>query len=93
MVARVAFFDEPPSVQSDDERRVSSLRETVRACPGFVAGYHLREESSGRLISITLWESDETMLAGEDAVRNRPASEQRGIRPSRIERWVVDGVF
>ena len=65
----------------------------MRACPGFVAGYHLREESTGRLISITLWESDETMLAGEDSVRNRPATEQRGIRPSRIERWVVDGVF
>ncbi|MGH2968327.1 MAG: antibiotic biosynthesis monooxygenase [Solirubrobacteraceae bacterium] len=92
-VARVATSDEPPTPQDDDERRVASLRETVSACPGFVAGYHLRDETSGRWMSITVWESDEAMTAGEETVRNRPASDQRGIRPSRIERWVVDGAF
>lgn len=93
MVARVAVFDEPPTLQDDDDRRVASLHATLRSCAGFVAGYHLREEESGRLLSMTLWESDEAMEAGEATVRARPASDQRGIRPSRIERWVVDGAF
>jgi hypothetical protein len=42
MVARVATFDEAPTLHSDDERRATSLRDVVRAAPGFVAGYHLR---------------------------------------------------
>lgn len=93
MVARVATFDEAPTLHADDERRVASLREVVRAAPGFVAGYHLRDEATGRLMSVTVWESDEAMIRGEEAVRNRPASDQRGIRPSRIERWIVEGAF
>lgn len=76
-----------------DSRGIRVLRATVSACPGFVAGYHLRDEQPGRLMSVTVWESEEAMTAGEEAVRDRPASDQRGIRPSRIERWVVDEAF
>jgi heme-degrading monooxygenase HmoA len=92
-VARVAVFDEPPILQEDDERRAASLRAVVSAQPGFIAGYHLREEETGRMMSITVWESQPAMEAGEAAVRNRPPADQRGIRPSRIERWVVDADF
>jgi heme-degrading monooxygenase HmoA len=91
--ARVAIFDEPPVLRDDDERRAASLRETVSCQPGFLAGYHLREQGSGRMMSVTVWESDEAMEAGEAAVRNRPPEDQRGIRPSRIERWDVDAAF
>jgi heme-degrading monooxygenase HmoA len=45
------------------------------------------------MMSVTVWESQEAIDAGEDAVRSRPASDQRGIRPSRTERWVVDADF
>lgn len=93
MVARVATFDDAPTLQRDDERRVASLRDVVRAAPGFVAGYHLREEHTGRLMSVTIWQSEEAMLRGEEVVRNRPSSDQRGIRPSRVERWIVDSRF
>ncbi len=93
MVARVATFDEAPTLQPDDDRRAASLRDAVRAAPGFVAGYHLRDEDAGRLMSVTVWESDDAMTAGEESVRNRPTSDQRGIRPARIERWVVDAAF
>ncbi len=93
MVARVATFDEAPTLHADDERRVASLRELARSLPGFVAGYHLREENTGRLMSVSIWESDEAMIRGEEAVKNRPSSDQRGIRPSRIERWIVDAEF
>ena len=92
-VARVAVFDHAPVRQSDDERRVASLRELVRAQPGFVAGYHLLEEETGRMLSVTIWESDAAMKAGERAVMDRPAQDQRGIRPDRIERWTVEETF
>jgi heme-degrading monooxygenase HmoA len=91
--ARVAIFDEPPQKKADDDRRASSLRATVSSQPGFIAGYHLLEEETGRMMSVTIWESQEAMEAGEAAVRNRPAEDQRGIRPSRIERWVVEADF
>lgn len=93
MVARVATFDEPPRLHADDKRRVASLRDLARGLPGFVAGYHLREETTGRLMSVSIWQSDEAMISGEEVIKNRPASDQRGIRPSRIERWIVDAEF
>lgn len=91
-VARVATFDDPV-LHEDDERRSALLRELVRAQPGFLGGYHLKEDGTGRLMSITVWESDESMEAGEQAVARRPVEDQRGIRPSRVERWLVEGSF
>jgi len=91
--ARVAIFDEAPLLHDDDKRRAQSLRELLQSARGFIAGYDLREEATGRLMSVTLWESEAALEAGERAVRNRPVSDQRGIRPSRIERWVIDASF
>jgi heme-degrading monooxygenase HmoA len=92
-VARVAVFDEPPRLHDDDERRAGTLRALLRSLPGFITGYDLREESTGRLMSVTVWESEASLEAGETAVRNRPVSDQRGIRPSRIERWEIGTGF
>jgi heme-degrading monooxygenase HmoA len=91
-VARVAIFDEP-RLQDDDERRAESLRVLLLSAPGFIAGYDLRENATGRLMSFTVWDSEAAMEAGERAVRERPVSDQRGIRPDRIERWVIDASF
>ena len=91
--ARVATFDEAPLLHDDDARRARTLRELLQSVPGFLAGYDLREEGTGRLMSVTLWESEAAIEAGERAVRNRSVSDQRGIRPSRIERWVIDTSF
>jgi hypothetical protein len=44
-------------------------------------------------MSVTVWESEEALEAAERAVADRPVSDQRGIRPSRLERWVVDAAF
>lgn len=91
-VARVAVFEESVKLQPDDERRADSLRALVRSLPGFVAGYHLRDDA-GRMMSLTIWESDQALEDGEAAVARRPTEDQRGIRPTRIERWIVDGIF
>jgi heme-degrading monooxygenase HmoA len=92
-VARVATWDEPPEFQEDDDRRANSLYELLKSLPGFIAGYYLREAGTGRLLSMTVWESEEALEAAEEAVRTRPVSDQRGIRPSRVERWNVDASF
>ena len=92
-VARVAIFDPAPVLQEDDDRRAQTLRDLLRTLPGFIAGYHLREEDSGRLIDLTVWESEAALEAGERAVRDRPPSDQRGIRPTKVERWIVDAAF
>jgi heme-degrading monooxygenase HmoA len=64
-VARVASFDEPLHLHDDDERRTQTLRELLQSLPGFIAGYDLREEATGRLMSVTLWESEAALEAGE----------------------------
>lgn len=91
-VARIAIFDEPPRLH-DDDRRAASLRALLETLPGFIVGYDLVEDATGRLMSVTLWESEAALAAGERAVRNRPVTDQRGIRPSRIERWLVEAAF
>ena len=92
-VARVAIFDPAPVLQEDDDLRAPTLRDLLRTLPGFIAGYHLREEDTGRLIDLTVWESEAALEAGERAVRDRPPSDQRGIRPTKVERWIVDAAF
>jgi heme-degrading monooxygenase HmoA len=92
-VARVAIFDEPPRLHDDDERRAGTLRALLRSLPGFITGYDLREEPTGRLMSVTVWDSEASLEAGENAVRKRPVADQRGIRPSRIEHWQIDAGF
>ena len=92
-VARVATFDEPPPLRDDDERRARTLYDLLRSLPGFVAAYYLRDSSTGRLMSVTVWESERALEAAERAVRDRPVSDQRGIRPSRVERWIVEASF
>jgi heme-degrading monooxygenase HmoA len=89
-VARVATWDGPPDLRDDDDRRAKSLYDLLKSLPGFIAGYYLREPTTGSLMSVTVWESEEALEAAEHAVQERPVSDQRGIRPSRIERWVVD---
>ena len=92
-VARVATWDEPPQLRDDDDRRAQSLYDLLQLLPGFTAAYYLREPATGRLMSVTVWESETALDAAEQAVRDRPVGDQRGIRPSRLERWVVDASF
>jgi heme-degrading monooxygenase HmoA len=91
-VARIAVFDDPV-LAPDDDRRAQSLRELLRTLPGFVAGYHLHEEGTGRLMSITIWESERAMREGEELVALRPEADQRGMQPTRVEQWVVESTF
>ena len=92
-VARLAMFDSPPAIQPDDRRRTKSLTELVRSQPGFRAGYHLRHRESGRMISLTIWDSEAALEKAARAVTQRPPADQRGIRPSVVEVWCVEVDF
>jgi hypothetical protein len=92
-VARVATWDQPPDLHQDDDRRARSLYGLLQSLPGFVAGYYMHEHATGRLMNVTFWNSEEALEAAEHAVRERPARDQRGIRPSKVERWIVDASF
>jgi heme-degrading monooxygenase HmoA len=92
-VARLATFDDAPALREDDQRRARTLFELLASLHGFESAYYLREEASGRLISLTFWESEEALEAAERAVAQRPVEDRRGINPSRVERWVVDASF
>ena len=91
-VARVALFESGAPLRPDDDRRAGSLRALVRDQPGFVAGYHLRDDS-GRMMSFTIWDSERALEAAEAAVDQRPVNDRRDLSPSRVERWIVDGTF
>ena len=90
MFARLATFASSPELLPDDERRAQSLRALVRSQPGFRAGYHLRRPSTGRMISLTIWESEEAVKAAGRAVANRPQEGQRGITPDSVETWEAE---
>jgi heme-degrading monooxygenase HmoA len=92
-VARLAVFDSPPELQPDDRRRRRSLVDLVRAQPGFRAGYHLRHDQSGRMLSLTIWDSHAALETAGRVMAERPAHDQRGIRPSAVEVWRVEADF
>jgi hypothetical protein len=89
-VARLAFFDSPSQLQPDDRRRTRSLVDLLRAQTGFRAGYHLRQPQSGRMLSLTIWDNETALDAAGRAVTERPAQDQRGIRPDTLEVWQVE---
>ena len=59
MICRVALHEKTPgSVASDNAR---GFRNWVKEQPGFVDGYHVQDSKTGRMLSITIWESEESM--------------------------------
>jgi heme-degrading monooxygenase HmoA len=93
VIARVAIFNSAPEVQPDDARRAETLRSLVRGQSGFKAGYHMHDPSTGRAISMTIWESEEALVAAGGAVASRPKTDRRGIEPGSVEIWEVDAEF
>jgi hypothetical protein len=87
-VARLALFHSV-QLQPDDDRRADSLRSLLRSQPGFRAGYHLYERESGRLISLTIFDTERDLRAAGAAVASRPKEDQRGINPDEVGVWEV----
>ena len=78
MVSRVAFLEVPPD-RIDDVRQVVGdvVDAGLRGADGYVGYLVLADRANGRVIGITLWESEEARGASDSkAASLRPEVEQ-----------------
>jgi heme-degrading monooxygenase HmoA len=64
MICRVATHAQTPTPITSDEAR--SFREWLKEQPGFIDGYHAQDPETGRAVSITMWDSRDSMMALRD---------------------------
>ena len=84
MICRVALHEQPPGSVASDEAR--GFRQWLKAQPGFVGGYHVQDSKTGRMLSITIWDSHESM---EELRGETPEGGPLGIRTDREELFDV----
>jgi heme-degrading monooxygenase HmoA len=92
MFARVFTYQgSPQQIDEGLDHARQNILPRVRAVDGFEGVYYLVDRQSGRALSITLWESEETMRASEEeANRLRGESaEAAGARVEGVERYEV----
>jgi heme-degrading monooxygenase HmoA len=80
MIRRVALHEKPPGSVASDEAR--GFREWIKRLSGFVDGYHVQDSKTGRMLSITIWDSEESMEELKDLT---PQGGSLGIRTDREE--------
>jgi len=84
MICRVALHEKTSGSITSDEAR--SFLQWIKEHPGFVGGYHVQDSKTGRMLSITIWASEESMEAlREDA----PPGGSLGITTDREEPFDV----
>jgi heme-degrading monooxygenase HmoA len=84
MICRVALHEKTPGSVASDEAR--GFREWIKGLAGFVDGYHVQDSKTGRMLSITIWNSEESMEALRDLT---PQGGSLGIRTDREELFDV----
>ena len=84
MICRVALHEKTPGSVTTDEAR--SFREWIKEQPGFVGGYHVQDSKTGRMLSITLWDSEESREALKELI---PLGGPVGITTDREELFDV----
>jgi hypothetical protein len=84
MICRVALHEKPPGSVASDEAR--GFREWIKGFEGFVDGYHVQDSKTGRMLSITIWDSQESM---EELRGETPEGGPLGIRTDREELFDV----
>jgi heme-degrading monooxygenase HmoA len=64
----------------DVERGIAFVRDRIvpaaRQQPGLVTAYWLADRASGHGLAVTIWESEDAMLAGDAAAREASRTEQ-----------------
>ena len=83
MIARVATFHTLPDDVDDDA--LGLLRETVKATPGYVAGFHLRDPNTNKGVSVAVFEDKDALARVRDALARRPEDRKVGVEPDEIE--------
>ena len=94
MIVRIATFaPATPEVEAEARRNLlERFMPALTSQPGFVAGYWATAED-GRLMSITVWESEEALQRGGEAANATPllpGQNQENIpSPERVETLTV----
>ena len=84
MICRVALHEQPPGSIAAEEAR--GFRTWIKEQPGFVGGYHVQDSKTGRMLSITMWDSEESMEALRE---HTPPGGSLGITTDREELFDV----
>ena len=83
MLARFATFNSAPS--DLDDPRLRLLREKVKATPGFVAGFHMLDATTGKAYSLGVFEDEQAVRAAQEALAERPLDHRVGVDADKIE--------
>ncbi len=87
MFCRVALHEKSPGSVASDAAR--GFREWVKEQPGFIDGYHVQDSKTGRMLSITIWDSEQSWAALKDLT---PSGGPVGIETEREELFdLVEG--
>ena len=83
MLARLATFDSQPT--DPEDANVQYLRDTIKSVPGFVAGFHMLDEQSGKAYSLIVLEDDASAARVREALDQRPPERRVGVDPDHVQ--------
>jgi len=83
MLARLATFNSQPA--DPDDANVQYLRDTIKSVPGFVAGFHMVDEQSGKFYSLVVVEDEAGGARVREALAQRPADRRVGVDPDYVQ--------
>jgi hypothetical protein len=83
MLARLATFNSQPADRED--ANVQYLRDTIKSVSGFVAGFHMLDEQSGKAYSLIVLEDEATAARVREAMDQRPAERRVGVDPDHVQ--------
>jgi len=91
MFARVSTYQETEDSLAESVRRTPAAVEKARAMSGFKGVYSLVDRSSGKSMTITLWETEEAMRESEEAANQLRDDEAAatGANIVSVERYEV----
>lgn len=91
MFARVSTFQETEDSLAESLRRTPDALQKASAMSGFKGVYSLVDRSSGKSMTITLWETEEAMRESEEAANQLRADEAAatGANIVSVERYEV----
>lgn len=83
MLARLATFNTRPA--DPDDANVLHLRDTVKSVPGFVAGFHMLDQESGKAYSLIVLEDEASGARVAQALAQRPPGRRVGVDPDQVQ--------
>ncbi|HVR80244.1 MAG TPA: hypothetical protein VMS99_17870 [Acidimicrobiia bacterium] len=91
MFARVSTYQETEDSIAESVRRTPAAVQKARSMSGFKGVYSLVDRSSGKSMTITLWETEEAMRESEEAANQLRDDEAAatGANIVSVERYEV----